>query len=163
MSSPFSTRLTCLFWLLARSRTRRFIFWNVLRMGTIRNDMAFRCRSEEILANWRRWRGRSPLRSWASTGCSTTIDWAITSSPTKSIKASSFWVSILTKLLSPSAVTFGFGLGSGSGFGVGLGFGLGFGPGDLASGSLLGAAAVVTVAAAGASGISGIASLGSSD
>ena len=45
VSSPASTRSIGLPDFLLRSRTRRAIFWNVWRIGTMRIDIALRCRS----------------------------------------------------------------------------------------------------------------------
>jgi hypothetical protein len=114
VSSPLVTRLICFFWLFAKSRTRRFIFWKVVRIGTIRNDIALRCRSVAIRESCLNSRESSSDSCPATTGCSTTIDFAITSSPTRSIRASSFWISILTKLLRLVAFCFGLGFGCGS-------------------------------------------------
>ena len=97
VSSPLRTSCTCLFCLAARSRTRRFIFWNVALIGTMRSDMVVRWSSLVMRRSWARLRARCRLGSFNNSGSWTTMDSEMTSSPTRSMRLSSFCVSTFTK------------------------------------------------------------------
>ena len=96
VSSPSSERTISFPCWRARSRTSRDIFWKVLRIGTIRSDIAVRWRSEVMPRSWPRQRERWALVIALSSGFCTTIDCAMTSSPTRSMRPSSLTVSTRT-------------------------------------------------------------------
>ncbi|CZW62310.1 Uncharacterised protein [Enterobacter asburiae] len=95
---PIRVSSICLFSLLARSRTRRGKRLKTYSIGIIRMDMTDSCRSRALRCSWPMLVIRSPcvtgsssLERWAS------IDWVITSSPTRLISWSTF--STATRIL----------------------------------------------------------------
>ena len=117
--SPTRTSLAFLPSFFVISRTIRFILWNVPSNGTMRRAMTLSCSSPLILCSCREafWKfsSSSPLRS----GFCVTIAAAMTSSPTRSIRRSSF--STFTLIICDScascfaAAGFGFAKGPGTG------------------------------------------------
>ncbi|MNB86649.1 hypothetical protein D3C75_336020 [compost metagenome] len=88
---PISVSSICLLSLLARSRTRRGKRLKTYSIGIIRIDMTDSCRSRALRCSWLMlvisspwFTGSSSLERWAS------IDWVITSSPTRLISWSTF-------------------------------------------------------------------------
>ena len=103
------------------SRTMRFIFLNVPPIGTMRKDITPSCSSSFSLCSWRAAFAKFDNSSPARSGFCVTIDSAMTSSPTRSIRRSS--LSTRTEIicdscsLSPPRALGGAGRGFGSGGG----------------------------------------------
>ena len=89
VSSPSDVNSTSLPIFCERSRERRAIFWNVDLSGTMRIAIERSCSSRTILPMWEVLRARSKCAPSRTVGSCSTIDWAITSSPTISIRRSS--------------------------------------------------------------------------
>ncbi len=96
VSSPDSSNRTFLPAFVDTSRTSLAIFWKVAFSGTILIDMTWSCISLTILLNWERFLFAAALVLLSLPNTSLIRALAITSSPTRFTRLSSFWVSTFT-------------------------------------------------------------------